>query len=177
MKKLFAGAVVLGLLSFVPACASSLVVAADAVKAGSVYNYTYLFSMAGTGLSVDNIFLGSDDLSPLNVSFTFDGATTTDWSWFSNVTPQDYLDFYNTAGGTLGPGDTLQVDFISFFPPESSHFAVAENGATGDVSNTVTSVLGPTAPSAVPEPATAWILPVGLVAIAFAVTRSRIVKA
>ncbi len=105
-------------------------VSSGAVQAGAEYDYTYLVSISGTGLSVDNIFVGSDDLSPLNVAFKFNNAATADWSWFSDNTPENYIDFYNTAGGTLGSADTLKITFSSFLAPAASHFAVGENSST-----------------------------------------------
>ena len=140
------------LACFLPAGAATLNVAANATASGSLYSYSYNFSITGTGLSVDNLFLGSDDLSPLNVAFTFDGATTSNWSWLGNDTPQNYLQFFSSNGGTLAAGDTLSVTFLSAFAPGSSHFAEGLNSATGATSNVVTGVLAPTAASAVPEP-------------------------
>lgn len=172
MKKLFILAALSGLLSVVPATAASLVVSSGAAQAGSLYDYTYTFSISGTGLTLDNIFLGSSDLSPLNVAFTFDGSSTTNWSWFSNDTPQNYIDFYATTGGTLGSADTLRVTFSSFLSPGNS-FAVGENSSTGDASNTVTSVLAP----AVPEPTSLWTLTLGISAIGWCALRQRRAKA
>lgn len=160
--KVFALAALAGLLPAVPMAAASLTAASSVVAAGSLYNYTYTFSISGSGLTADNIFLGSDDLSPLNLTLTFDGNPTADWSWLGNDTPQNYLDFFNTAGGLLGENDTLGVTFTSALSPLASHFAVALDSATGAASNTVTGVIAPTA---VPEPASIFTFMVGVVAL------------
>ena len=161
---LFTLAVLAGLLPAVPVTAATLVVASSAAQAGSLYNYTYTFSISGSGLALDNIFLGSDDLSPLNVALTFDGNPAVNWSWLGNDTPQNYLDFFNTANGTLGLGDTLRVTFTSAFAPSAGHFAEGLNSSTGDTSNIVTSV---TAPTAVPEPASVFAALLGIGAMGF----------
>src|SRR5882724_1916731 len=157
--KLLALSIFVGLLPTVPMTAATLVAASGGAKVGSLYNYTYTFSISGSGLALDNIFLGSDDLSPLNLKFTFDGSPTTNWSWLGNDTPQNYLDFFNTAGGSLGSSDTLTVTFTSAFAPLASHFAVGLNSVTSTTSNTISGV---TAPTAVPEPASVLTLLLGI---------------
>jgi hypothetical protein len=148
----------LALLQAAPAMAATLSVTASATPDAGLYDYSYALSVSGAG-SLDNIFLGSDDLSPLNVAITFDGAATTNWSWLGNDTPSNYLQFFNTSGGFLSTGDTLDVTFTSAFAPRAGGFAVGENSGTGSVSNEVTGLLGPTA---APEPAS-----LGLFLIAF----------
>lgn len=175
MKKLFSTAVVCGLLAWVPASAASLVINSSATPSGAEYNYSYTVSISGAGLSLTDIFLTSDDLSPLNVAFTFDGAPTTNWSWLSNDTPQNYLDFFDSTG-VLGSGDTLKITFSSFLAPVASHLAVGENLNNNPitVSNMVSSVIAPTA---VPEPASIGMLLLALSAAAlFAGTRSRLLR-
>ncbi|MBV8898213.1 MAG: PEP-CTERM sorting domain-containing protein [Acidobacteriaceae bacterium] len=175
MKKLFSTAVVCGLLAWMPASAASLVVSSSAAPSGAEYNYSYTVSISGTGLSLTDIFVTSDDLSPLNVKFTFDGASTTNWSWLSGNTPRNYLDFFDSTG-VLGTGDTLKIAFSSFLAPAASQFAIGENlnNNPATASNIVSSVIAPTA--AVPEPASAGMLLFGLGAILFATTRLRLLK-
>jgi hypothetical protein len=175
MKKLFSTAVLCGLLAWMPASAASLIVGSSAMPSGAEYNYSYTVSISGTGLSLTDIFLTSDDLSPLNVAFTFDGASAPNWSWLSGNTPQNYLDFFD-ATGVLGAGDTLKITFSSFLAPAASHIAVGENLNNDPVtiSNTVSSVIAPTAP--VPEPASAGMLLLGLSAGLFTATRLRLLR-
>lgn len=175
MKKLFSTAVFCGLLAWIPASAATLLVSSSATPSGAEYNYSYTVSISGTGLSLTDIFLTSDDLSPLNVAFTFDGASTTNWSWLSDNTPQDYLDFFDSTG-VLGAGDTLKISFSSFLAPVASHFAIGENlnNNPATVSNMVNDVIAPTA---VPEPASLGLLVLGLGAAGlFARRRSQSLK-
>jgi hypothetical protein len=146
------------LLQVLPAQAATLSASATATPDAGLYDYSYAFSVTGSG-SLDNVFLGSDDLSPLNVVIKFDGATTGDWSWLGNDTPSNYLQFFNIAGGSLAAGDTLDVTFTSAFGPASGQYAVGEDSVTSSVSNEVTGLLGPTS---APEPAS-----LGLFLIAF----------
>lgn len=144
---IFAG--VLVMLGAIPGISATLAVDGAATPSGSVYDYSYQFSITGAGADVDNIFLGSNDLSPLNVVIDVDGSSTSDWSWLGNDTPQNYLQFFDTAGTSLGNGDTLGVTFTSPFAPSSTEFAVGLTSSSGDATNTVTGVL---APSAIPTP-------------------------
>ena len=158
--------------SVVPAFSATLAVTANTSSSGVLHSYAYNFSVTGAGLGFDNLFLGSDDLSPLNVAFTFDGATTTNWSWLGNDTPLSYLQFFSLNGSALSAGDTLGVTFTSAFTPASNHFAEGLNSSTSAVSNAVTGVLAPTA---VPEPGSFPMLLVGILAgcaAAFAHQRS-----
>jgi len=160
MKKLFSRLLSkrpargLGLLLFcgVAALGGTLNVSAGDTLSGGLYNYSYIFSITGTGSGFDNIYLGGDDLSPLNMQLLLNGAATTDWSYLSNDTPQNYLQFYSQAGTPLGVGSNLAVSFSSSFKPATSHFAIGLNSGTSVSSNEVTGVLAPTA---APEPASA----------------------
>jgi hypothetical protein len=160
--KLFTSIGLLALLHTLPATAATLGVSANVTPAGALYNYTYSFSVTGAGLALDNIYLGSDDLSPLNVAFTFDGAATSNWSWLGNDTPRNYLQFFSTNGSKLSAGDILGVKFASTFAPGSNQFAIGLDSSTATSSNQVTGVAGP---SVVPEPASQWMLLVGALAV------------
>ena len=162
-SKLFIAIFATALLYVMPAGAASLTVSANATKVGSLYDYSYMFSLTGTGAGFNNIFLGSGDISPFNVAFQFDGASTTSWSWLGNDTPQNYLQFFSTAS-TLSPGDTLAVTFASALAPASTHFAIAVNSGTSAMSNEVTGVLAPTP---APEPMTCALAALGLIAAGF----------
>ena len=168
--KLFASMCVMAVLSVMPSMAASLGVTASATHTGGLYDYSYVFTISGTGLSVDTLFLGSDDLSPLNVAFIFDGNTSTNWSWLGNDTPQNYLEFFSTNASTLSAGDTLDVTFASALAPASGHFAIGLNSGTSATSNEVTGVLAPTA---VPEAATYSMLGLGLALVGLVRFRSR----
>jgi hypothetical protein len=139
------------LLQVMPAAAATLSAAASVTPDAGLYDYSYTFSVTGSG-SIDNVFLGSDDLSPLNVAIMFDGATTTDWSWLGNDTPSNYLQFFNANGGSLSAGETLGVTFTSIFAPGSHEFAIGEDSTSGTTTNELTPLLGPMAVTA-PEPA------------------------
>jgi hypothetical protein len=157
MKLTFLTSVCLAaLLQVMPATAATLSVAASATPDASLYDYSYTFSVTGSG-SIDNVFLGSDDLSPLSVAIKVDGAATTDWSWLGNDTPSNYLQFFNTAGGSLSAGDSLDVTFSSMFAPGSHEFAIGENSTSGVATNEVAPLLGPMAVTA-PEPASFGLL-------------------
>jgi hypothetical protein len=118
------------LLQVVPAAAATLSTTATAVPDSTpgVYDYSYAFSVSGSG-GLDNVFLGSDDLSPLKVTIKFDGAAMADWSWLGNDTPSNDLQFFNTNGGFLAAGDTLDLTFTSSFGPALGQYAVGENSA------------------------------------------------
>ena len=179
MKKLFSSLRLSGrlaagfsllLLCGVAAPAATLNVSASEVLSGGLYQYTYSFNITGTGAGFDNIFLGSADLSPLNVKLSVNGAATTDWSYLGNDTPQNYLQFYSQSSTALGVGSSLGVSFASSFAPSSSMFAIALNSATGATSNEVTGVLAPTA---APEPASAAgiVLAAGLAFLCLGIKR------
>jgi hypothetical protein len=151
------------LLSSLAAMGSSLAVTSSATPSGSLYNYAYTFTVSGTGSGFDNFFLGSNDLSPLNVAIQLNSAPTTDWSYLGNDTPQNYLQFFSLSGTDIVTG-TLKVTFSSVFGPSSTQFAEALNDMTNQVSNVVTGVTAPTtAPT--PEPATTGFVMVALVFI------------
>ena len=113
----FAG--ILVILSALPGVSATLAVTAAATPSGGLYDYSYEFSISGSGASVDNIFLGSNDLSPLDVVIQVDGAATADWSWLGNDTPENYLQFFDFNGTSLGNGDVLDVTFSSALAPAS----------------------------------------------------------
>jgi hypothetical protein len=148
------------LLQVMPVAAATLSATASVTPDAGLYDYSYAFSVTGSG-SIDNVFLGGDDLSPLNVAIKFDGATTANWLWLGNDTPSNYLQFFNTDGGSLSAGDTLGVTFTSIFAPGSHGYAIGENSTSGATTNEVTSLLGPMAVSA-PEPASLGLLLIAL---------------
>lgn len=144
-------AAILAALSAVPAICATLSVQATATPVGGLYNYSYQFSIGGSGASVDNIYLGSADLSPLNVVIDINGTPASAWSWLGNDTPQNYLQFFTLSGPPLGSGDVLDVTFSSVLGQGTTNFAVGLDSATGSATNTVTGVLAPSATVA-PEP-------------------------
>jgi exopolysaccharide biosynthesis protein len=156
-----------------PAIAGSLAVTAAATPDSGLYDYTYTFAITGTGLSVDNLFLGGDDLSPLHVALKVDGALASNWSWLGNDTPQNYLQFFSTDGSMLGSGDNLGVTFSSALAPASTHFALGLNSSTNATSNTVTGLLAPSAAAGVPEPGTFAIFLLGLAISAAIILRKK----
>src|SRR5580704_1459773 len=91
-------ATIVMVLGIVPGVSATLAVNATATPDGSLFDYSYQFSITGAGASVDNIFLGSNDLSPLNVVLKVNGNPTANWSWVGNDTPQNYLQFFNIPG-------------------------------------------------------------------------------
>jgi hypothetical protein len=163
---IFAG--ILAVLGSFPGTSATLTVAANATAVAGLYNYSYQFSITGPGANVDNIFLGSNDLSPLNVVLEVNGAPTGAWSWLGNDTPQNYLQFFDISGPALGNGDVLDVTFFSQLAPATTNFAVGLNSNTGDTTNRLTNVLAPTS-AAVPEPGSLFLLVSG--AALFGVTR------
>lgn len=150
-------AAILVTLSALPGISATLAVTASATPAAGLYDYAYQFSITGTGAAVDNIFLGSNDLSPLNVVLKVDGSPTSDWSWLGNDTPQNYLQFFDTSGTSLGNGDVLDVTFVSQLAPGSTSFALGLDSSTGGSTNTVTGLLAPTS-VATPEPGSLLLL-------------------
>jgi hypothetical protein len=161
----FTGLLSVLIFSGIAAQGSTLSVTSSVSAAASFYDYSYDFTVSGAGKGFDNIFLGSNDLSPLNVVIHLNGAPTADWSYLGNDTPENYLQFFSLSSTALAAGGTLEVTFDSIFAPSSTEFAVALNSATSQTSNQVNNV---TAPGAVPtpEPATLSLLLVASVLIA-----------
>ena len=164
----FTSACLFLLLPALQAGAATLGVTASATPSGAVYNYTYSFAVTGSG-TLNDLYLGSNDLSPLSLTFTVDGASTTAWSWLGNDTPQNYLQFFSTTG-SLASGDTLGVKFTSSFAPAANEFAIGLNSSTGATTNEVMSVLAPNA--ATPEPAAAGMLVLGALGL-FGISEAR----
>ena len=158
-QSIFVG--VLMMLSALPGVSATLAVNATATPDAGLYDYSYQFSITGAGANVDNIFLGSDDLSPLNVALDVDGSPTSDWSWLGNDTPENYLQFFDTAGTALGNGDVLVVNFTSALAPGAG-FAVGLDSSTADSTNTVTGVTAPSSAAPTPEPGSLLLLISGL---------------
>jgi len=154
-------------LSALPGISATLGVQASATPDGGLYDYSYQFSITGAGAKVDNIFLGSNDLSPLNVVQKVNGNPTADWSWLGNDTPQNYLQFFDTNGTALGPGDVLNVTFSSKLAPGNAKFAVGLASSTSDVTNTVNGVVGPSSVPT-PEPGSLPLLVTGLAFVSVA---------
>jgi hypothetical protein len=150
--------------SAVPGLAATLAVTATATPDAGLYDYSYQFSITGAGANLDDIFLGSNDLSPLNVVLEVDGTATADWSWLGNDTPENYLQFFDFNGTALGNGDVLDVTFSSTLVPEATNFAIGLDGSTGVTTNTVTDVIAPTS-SPTPEPGTWSLLLSGVVLV------------
>ena len=148
-------AVTLALLGSFSGTAATLAVAVNVTPAADLFNYSYQFSITGAGASVDNIFLGSDDLSPVNVALGVNGAPTTDWSWLGNDTPVNYLQFFDTNGTALGAGDVLDVTFSSSLAPRNTQFAQGLNSVNSGTTNIVSGVVAPTA---APEPGSLFLL-------------------
>lgn len=130
--------------------ASSFSAIGSAAASGDEYSYSYQFS-AAPGTSVNSVLLGSADLGPTNVHFTLNGQPAdSDWSWFANDTPVNYLDFF-ASGGTVLNGETLGVTFESIYAPAPTQFAEGYYSADGTMTNSVTDLVGPTS-TATPEP-------------------------
>ena len=136
-----------------------------------LYTYAYTFSVSGDATSptpaLTDIFLSSDDLSPLNLTITKNNAPTTAWSFLGNNAPYNYLDFTSLdplTGNpldTLGAGDELEVTFTDssgLFLPDTTHFAAGFDSSISGFTANVTPLVGPTVnpnPSALtPEPGT-----------------------
>jgi len=154
--KLFPSIIALALVQITAARADTLSVTASETPTAGLYNYSYQFSLTGTGPGVDTLFLGTDDLSPLSVNISLDNTPVNDWSWLGNDIPQNYLEFFSTDGSKLSSGNTLEVTFTSAFAPATTHFAVGFDSSTGAATNLVSGVLAPT--PAVPEPGVFWVL-------------------
>ncbi len=151
--------------------AQTLSVTNTVTQSSGLYNYDYVFSFTGpasAGTSVANLYLTTDDLSPVG-PFTFakDGATTTDWSFASNDTPYNYLQFFS-ATDSLTNGDSLEVKFASAFAPSINNSVTGFDGSTGNYTNTITGVSAP-----VPEASTAPLLVLGGLGLGFAAYRRR----
>jgi hypothetical protein len=172
MKKL-TGRLGILLFSSLAALGSTLNVTSSATPAaGGIYDYSYNFAVSGAGTGFDNIYLGSNDLSPLNLVIKLNSAATADWSYLGNDTPQNYLQFFSTSATPLTGGESLQVTFESIFAPSNTGFALALNSVTSDVSNQVNGVTAPsTAP--VPEPATVGLLLTASLMVAGRIKRFR----
>lgn len=167
-KTIFAG--ILAALSAVPGISATLSVEATATPVAGLYNYSYQFSIAGSGASVENVYLGSNDLSPVNVVIDVNGSPAGAWSWLGNDTPQNYLQFFTLSGPALGSGDILDVTFSSTLAPETGNFAVGLDSSTGGATNTVTGVLAPSA-AAVPEPSSVVLVLSGILLVTFVAWR------
>ena len=156
----------LAILVATSAQAVSISVSATATPNGGFFDYAYSF-LVGEGTSttaVDNVFLGSDDLSPLNVSIMKNSRAAPEWLFLGNDSPDSYLQFF-TSTDTLANGDRLAVSFASAVAPSSTQFVVGLESATGLTTNTVTGVLAPSVIPAVPEPENIVLLAIGLVAM------------
>ena len=164
MKNSFRSLALLPLLGLV-AAASTLSVVSSETKVAGLYDYSYSFSVSGAGHGFDNIFLGSNDLSPLNLVIQLNGTATVDWSYLGNDTPENYVQFFSESSTALVAGETLHVTFASTFAPAATEFAVALNSATNQASNQVNNV---TAPGAVPtpEPSSSGLLLISLFVVA-----------
>ena len=164
MKKLLLSGAILLLGAGVNAQTLSLAGAPTVTFADGLNNYTYLFNVTGpAGTAITDVFLSSDDLSPLNLSIKKNNSATTAWSLLSNDTPYNYLDFNSldangNALDSLQSGDQLEVSFsdsAAKFVPSTNHFASAYDATSGNYSPNVTGLVGP---SAVPEPGVASLL-------------------
>ena len=145
------------LLPIMPALSAATISAtSSATQSGGLYDYSYQFTVSGPGAGVDAFFLSTDDLSPLNVTFT-DSA----WIWAPGSPSQHGIDFYDLSG-VLASGSRLGITFASPLGPQATHFV------TGlDLSNSVTNtVTGIVAPTAAPEPATFFAIGTGFIAMA-----------
>jgi hypothetical protein len=161
-------ATIVMVLGIVPGVSATLAVNATATPDGSLFDYSYQFSITGAGASVDNIFLGSNDLSPLNVVLKVNGNPTANWSWLGNDTPQNYLQFFNITGPALGNGDALDVTFSSTFAPANKGFAEGLTSSTSSVTNTVSGVLAPSAVATTPEPGSLGLFLAGIALMSIA---------
>ena len=170
MKTLITAA--LSLLTLASAAgAQTFSVTAGVTPVNGLYNYDYLFSLTGlvsAGASVSNLYLTSGDLSPLG-PFTFakDGAAAPSWTFTSNDTPYNYLQFYS-ASDSLTNGDTMEVKFTSAYAPSATGSATGLDDSTGNFTNTVTGLAAP-----VPEMNTAPLLALGALWLGFAAYRRR----
>lgn len=163
---------VFALLAIVPASAVTLGVTANATPRAGLFDYTYSFAVSGSpSTAVDNVFLGSNDLSPLDVAFTKNGSPTAAWSWLGNDMPTNYLQFFSFSDA-LGNGDQLGVSFESAFAPVADQFAVGLDSSSGIATDRVDGLLGPGSVPAIPEPSVWVMMLVGLGAARY-IARSR----
>jgi hypothetical protein len=153
----------LAALSALPGMSATLAVSVSVTPDAGLFDYAYHFTIAGAGASVDNIFLGSDDISPLNVVLEINGQPTGAWSWLGNDIPQNYVQFFDRSGPALGNSDILDVTFSSPLAGRATHFALGLDGATGGATNTVSALIAPS--TAVPEPGSLLLLGGALVLI------------
>lgn len=170
MKTLLIAA--LAALALAPAAgAQTLSVTASVTPASGFYNYDYLFSLAGpvgAGTSVSNLYLTSGDLSPLGpLMFAKDGAAAPSWTFASNDTPYNYLQFYSLSDSLLN-GDTMEVKFTSAFAPAPTGSVTGLDDSTGNYTNTVAGIAAP-----VPEMSTAPLLALGALWLGFVAFRRR----
>ncbi len=154
------------LVSIFSSQAANLTATATVTPDNGNFDYSYQFTISGG--NVDNIFLGSNDLSPLNLTIQVDNSLATNWSWLGNDTPQNYLQFFSTDGSSL-TDDVLGVTFTSPFAP-GSQFAVGEYSADSSTTNTITGLGGPTS---IPEPANFGIFGLALLGTGFVLRRKR----
>ena len=156
--------------------AQTLNVSANVTLSSGLYNYDYLFSLTGPSTAapaVSILYLTSDDLSPLDVTFAKNGAATAAWSFVGDDSAGNNLDFFSSSD-SLTNGDTLEVKFTDsdqLFRPLTS----PTNSATSADSstNTYSTVSNIVAPAAVPETSTAPLLILGGLGIGFAAYRRR----
>ena len=165
-------ATILVALGAVSCMSATMSVSVSVTPDAGLFDYTYLFSIGGAGPGVDNIFLGSDDISPLNVVLRVNNTPTVDWSWLGNDSPQNYLQFFDVNGTSLGSGDALDVMFSSQLGPQATHFAVGLDSTTGATTNTTTVLAAPSA-AAIPEPGSLFLLGSGFALFLVARTRRR----
>lgn len=162
------------LLLTASAHAADLTLTATATPDGSLYDYDYQFHVSGAA-AIDNLYLGSDDLSPVSgVTFKKNGAPTSDWLWLGNDTPTNYLQFFSTTD-SLGDGATLEVQFsspASLFRPTQDHFASGFDSGSRQSFTVAGSVVGPTA---VPEPGVISLFGAALLGSSLLVRRRRTV--
>ncbi len=158
MKKLLLAGAMLALGAGANAQTLSLAAAPTVTLANGLNTYTYNFNVTGpAGTAVTDIFLSSDDLSPLNLTFAKNGGAASAWSLLSNDTPYNYLDFTSldangAALDSLRSGDRLTVSFsdsAAQFAALPLQFASAYDSTSGNYTPNVTRLVGP---SAVPEP-------------------------
>lgn len=153
--------------SLASASAATLTVNSTVTANAGFWHYMYSFttSTSGGGTGIDNIYLGSRDLSPLNVEISKNGGTANAWSWLGNDIPVNYLQFF-TASDPLAAGDVLAVSFISLYPAHPS-FAMALDSSSGESVS-----VDADAPGAVPEPSAMVLLASGLALVVLLRKRS-----
>ena len=133
--------------------AQTLSVTTDSVSySGGIYSYDYVFQFnnttGGAPVTVANIYLSSDDLSPADLTYKKDGVVSNDWSF---ATAGNYLVF-GSATDSLGNGDMLEVTFddsAADYVPKVGAIAVATDVNFSAFTPRVANLISP---SAVPEP-------------------------